>query len=135
MAFSEYMNFKQRTRLSKEMSFRSHTFSIDWVITLIEFSKPLTTFQNLVKLWPFILEIKKNHKRQSAGFLLRNPLTLNDLGMRMVFSKIIWSKVNILWEGHTIWKNLNKGQIISLAIYLGFKSPKKQTIFFEGFLP
>ena len=29
----------------------------------------------------------------------------------------------------------NKGQIISEAIYFGFKSPKKQTIFFEGFLP
>ena len=34
------------------------------------------------------------HPRRSAGFLLRNPLrmeaalTLNDLGMRMVFSKI-----------------------------------------------
>ena len=52
------------------------------------------------------------HPRRSAGFLLRNPLrmeaalTLNDLGMRMVFSKITWNKVNLLREGHTIWKNL-----------------------------
>ena len=50
------------------------------------------------------------HPRRSAGFLLRNPLrmeaalTLNDLGMRMVFSKITWNKVNLLWEGHKIWK-------------------------------
>ena len=49
------------------------------------------------------------HPRRSAGFLLRNPLrmeaalTLNDLGMRMVFSKITWNKVNLLWEGHKIW--------------------------------
>jgi hypothetical protein len=28
-----------------------------------------------------------------------------------------------------------KGHLISEAISLGFKSPKKQTKFFEGFLP
>ena len=28
-----------------------------------------------------------------------------------------------------------KGQLISEAIFLGFKSPKKQTKFFEGFVP
>ena len=32
-------------------------------------------------------------------------------------------------------KKAAKGQLISEAIFLGFTSPKKQTIFFEGFLP
>ena len=32
----------------------------------------------------------------------------------------------------TTW---DKGQLNSEAIFLGFKSPKKQTKFFEGFLP
>ena len=31
--------------------------------------------------------------------------------------------------------DVDKGQLISEAIFLSFKSPQKQTIFFKGFLP
>ena len=41
----------------------------------------------------------------------------------------------IKWRGAAAQHCSLKGQLISKAIFLGFKSPKKQITFFEGFLP
>ena len=36
---------------------------------------------------------------------------------------------------YLVYRYLGKGQLISKEIFLGFKSPKKQAIFFEDFCP
>ena len=45
------------------------------------------------------------------------------------------SKVSVQMPWSESARLIAKGQLISEAIFLGFKSPKKQTKFFEGFLP
>ena len=104
----------------------------------LEFLHSLTFLLPSLKVIFFSVSIMLRFSEKATKFDKILPLVLAVLSKRQNrwdFFLILWSSYNV-WK----WKWINfqefiflKGQVISEAIFLGFKSTKKQTIFSKDF--